>query len=149
MRQSTAARDRLFADVKPAIDYFNCVTRHAVGFESGLTSAGLTMKFPLMPGTHDIVAVEAPLTERPADMIADVRDGAELAADTGERDPSLPDATGASELRLSSVGRAHLDPVRLVFCSFNLPAMGSDVTHYDTSPGPSGSSGETRCSQDY
>jgi hypothetical protein len=49
-----------------------------VVLESGFAFAGDAVEFPLMPGAHDVIAVEGAVAERSADMIAGVRNGAEF-----------------------------------------------------------------------
>jgi hypothetical protein len=49
------------------------------------------MVLPVVPGTDDILAVEAALAERTAGVVADARDGTELPVGVGQRDAGSAD----------------------------------------------------------
>src|SRR5262245_3918955 len=56
----------------------HCIGGHRVLFEARLAFAGAAVEFPVVPGTDDVVPVEPAFAERPADVIAGVRDRPEL-----------------------------------------------------------------------
>src|SRR5262249_40031673 len=81
-----------------------------VFLEARLAKAGATMEFPIVPGTNDVVAVETPLPERTAHVIARVRHGAE--APVAERDRERAAAGGHARERhfRQFVDRADVNP---------------------------------------
>jgi hypothetical protein len=44
-----------------------------VGLETGLAEAGAAVEFPSVPWTDDVILIEMTVAERPADMIARIR----------------------------------------------------------------------------
>jgi hypothetical protein len=65
-------------DENAAVLDFHRVGRNAVPLETGLTDAAAAVKLPIMPGAYDIVAIKPALAKRPPDMVARIRNRAEL-----------------------------------------------------------------------
>ena len=79
VRQVAALARRLRRDQQPAVLFLDAVARDLVGLVAGLALAGATMEPVLVPGTHDELTFEPALAQRTADVVADIRDDAELA----------------------------------------------------------------------
>jgi hypothetical protein len=58
-------------DVQSALLNLGRIDRDLIRLVPSLSLAALTMKFPVMPGTHHILAVEPTFSERTADVITD------------------------------------------------------------------------------
>ncbi len=48
------------------------ISGNAILFETRFAKSAATMKFPVMPGADDVIAVQPTITERSADMVARV-----------------------------------------------------------------------------
>src|SRR6185437_10648314 len=66
-------------DQHAAILDLHGVGGNAVFLETGFAQAGAAVKFPIVPRADDVIAVEAAVAERAADMVAGIRDHAEFA----------------------------------------------------------------------
>ena len=53
------------------------MVRDVILFRARLSVSGRAVKFPVVPGADDVIAVEGAFAERPRQMIADSGDGAE------------------------------------------------------------------------
>jgi hypothetical protein len=69
-----------------AVLHLHVVPRHLVFLEPGFSIPGQTVKLPAVPRTLNEVAVQAPLSQGPAGMVADARNRAERAVLPGDRD---------------------------------------------------------------
>ena len=89
---------------------------NAILLEAGFAEPAAAVKFPIVPGADDVFAIEPPVAERPAHMIACVRDRAELSVPEGDRDLAIL-CGDALERRLGKVrGGADIDPVFICHC---------------------------------
>jgi hypothetical protein len=64
-------------DENAAILDLHWIGRNAVLLETGLACTAAAMKFPIMPGADEVFAIQPALAERPADMVAHIRNRAE------------------------------------------------------------------------
>src|SRR5450631_454749 len=65
-------------DQQAAVLDLDRIGGNAIVLEAGLTQAVAAVEFPVVPGADDIIAVESAVAERSADMVAGIRDRAEL-----------------------------------------------------------------------
>jgi hypothetical protein len=68
------------------------------------------VELPVVPGTHDVVAVERAFPERPPEMIADAGYRAELTVLECESDLLAPEQHLPDGLLGEFIGGAHIDP---------------------------------------
>src|SRR5262249_8807708 len=121
VRRFGAPRRRREVNEHAAVLDLHRECRHAILFDSGFADAGAAMELPTMPRTSDVIAVETPVAERPADVVADIRHRAELSILERDRD--------GDGLRLATLERsprelldaADVDPVFLT--SHGVPPM--------------------------
>src|SRR5579871_842707 len=85
--------------------------RNTILFESGFALAGNTVEFPIVPGTDDVIAIEAAFAERSADMIAGVGNRAEHAVLEGDREGSTFRFDRPARLLRKFGGGADIGPI--------------------------------------
>ena len=90
MRRTMPLGAGLHIDEDPAVLDLDRKSRNPVILEARLAKTGDAMKFPLMPGADDVVAVQRALAQRAADMIAAVVNGAELSRLAAQGDLDRP-----------------------------------------------------------
>ena len=73
-------------DQHAAVFDLDGIGRHCIRFKTGFALAVTVMKFPEMPWTCHIVAIQPAFAERAADVIADAGNCAEAAVAAGQRD---------------------------------------------------------------
>ena len=83
---------------------------HTVILESRFTVAGAAVKLVVMPGAHDVVTVERAGAQRPADVIADTGDRAELAVAIRQGDAQSSRLDLAQRRIAQLLDRAQIDP---------------------------------------
>ena len=87
---------------------------HPVFLEAGLAYTGAAMEFPVVPGADYVVAFEAALAERAADVVAGTRYRAETAVLVHQRDAGFSQHHLLQGFLLQLGGAADVDPVGLV-----------------------------------
>src|SRR5262245_35349181 len=88
VRQVPAPADGPGGDQEPPVFLLHAVARHLVRFVARLTLAGAAMEAVLVPRANHHLAFERSPAQRPADVIADIGDDAELSV--LERDSDKP-----------------------------------------------------------
>src|SRR5882672_12650677 len=81
-----SGRDRLGGHVEMAVLHLHVVPRHLVVLETGFSLTRQPVEFVTVPRTLDEVAVEAPLPQGSARVVADSRDRPECALFPGDRE---------------------------------------------------------------
>lgn len=120
-----ACRDRLRRNEEMSVFDLHLVAGNAIVFETGLAEAGIAVKLPRVPGAHHVVAVQAAFSQGPAHVIADARNGAELAVAVGDSDLCFTERDFGEGFGFEAGGGSEIDPVRGLFhetplCSLRL-----------------------------
>jgi hypothetical protein len=112
-------------DENAAVLDLDGVGGNAILLEAGLAEPAAAVKLPIVPGADDVFAIEAPVAQGPARMIARVRDHAESSIPERDRDLATP-CGGALKRCLGKVrGSADIDPVFICHGDPSLDATGS------------------------
>jgi hypothetical protein len=106
-------RDRHRRDVEASVDDAHVVARHGVFLVSRLAKPGAIMVFPVMPRADQVVAVEAPLSERATGVVADTGERTEVAVPVCHDDSRGPDPSCCQRRRRKTLDGAEVAPIRL------------------------------------
>jgi len=93
------------------------VPRDTVGLETRLALARHAMELPVVPRARHVVAFERALAERPADVVADARERAELAVATGQRERAMAYADGLHGALRELRRATDVDPLAVLHCN--------------------------------
>ncbi len=124
VRLLVAPAGRRQVDPQPAVLDPQRVARHLVVLEARLALAGAMVELPEVPRADDVVAVQAALAERPADVVADAGNGPEAAVAAGDGELRLADHDLLQPAARDLLGGADVGPfgIRHRF-SFRAAAM--------------------------
>src|SRR5258706_16271062 len=114
MRVLVALARIVGAHFEPAAHHPQFIRRHAIRLVSGLALAGRAVEFPVVPRADDVLAIQAPLAERAAGVVAGAGDDAELAVLPGDRDLLLAEARLGQLRALEILRRTDILPTTLI-----------------------------------
>ena len=127
VRLLVAPAGRRDVDQDPSIFDSHRKRRDAILFEAGFALAGAAVEFPTMPRANDVIAIEAALAERTADMIADIGNRAELAILEGDRKWHRRCGDLGDRCSPQFVAPSDVDPIIFV-CHDDLPVIAAEVS---------------------
>src|SRR5262249_1100764 len=113
VRRFGARRRRRDVDEHAAALDLDRECRHAILFETWFADAGAAIELPTVPRHSDVVALETPFAQRPADVITDIRHRAELSILERDRNRGGCRLAALQRRPRELLGAADVDPVFL------------------------------------